>query len=520
MKHITGFWLALSLPLASLAAWSASSAQETGDPVLPDQVGPFSVDNVPNDVRRNVQRDPDRFLTTAIETLYKYNPSGTVTQGDVTRVDRANDARTRASNLVAFLSFDLNGDGFVTPEEADETKGVRSPRERATLDTAFLKSDADGDKTLTVSEMTAYLESDGTKRTRRRSNQPDPMMFDINGDAIVTTKEVVEAIGKIAEMPVLSDAEIRAQALAEQRGESALGCVLPAASAKAEVVVVSGYEGGGVSTVAVGGLDRETSVGTLNIEPGTSPLYIFATALDPIVWKLEGATERVEKFVVQPTRTKDHAGAAVAGLPAGKVAFVPPMACGSFVTNSKDAKTAVLKAKVSVALDRSVSALVANYHISQLGVPSGTKPEKGSRPSGHGMVVETGGSTYLLSGGKPVLLDSGKGSSAARDLDRYYTDGIIQIDLKSLVSPSPVEAYDVLPQQAGLIQLLSDGSLKVTPDGYYAIEKDIPRFPAGLNGGHSVKFLLRKGVKMPGGSAGHSTVLDEATGECIGVTCR
>ena len=113
MKHITGFWLALSLPLASLAAWSASSAQETGDPVLPDQVGPFSVDNVPNDVRRNVQRDPDRFLTTAIETLYKYNPSGTVTQGDVTRVDRANDARTRASNLVAFLSFDLNGDGFV-----------------------------------------------------------------------------------------------------------------------------------------------------------------------------------------------------------------------------------------------------------------------------------------------------------------------------------------------------------------------------------------------------------------------
>tara|TARA_R110000803_G_scaffold41374_2_gene88975 strand:+ start:1164 stop:2726 length:1563 start_codon:yes stop_codon:yes gene_type:complete len=520
MKRINRMWLALSLPLASLAAWSASSAQETRDAASSENAGPFSVDMVPNNVRQNVQRDPDRFLTSTIETLYTYNPSGTVTLADVARVDRANEARVRASSLVPFLSFDLNGDGLVTLEEADQTKGVRSPRERAALDTAFLTADADGNKTLSISEMVAYLESDANQRTRRRTSQPSPMLFDVNGDATVTPEEVAEAIGKIAEMPVLSAAEVRAKAVAEKRGDNVSACVLPAASSKADVVIVSGYEGGGVSTVAVGGLDRETSVGTLNIEAGTAPLYIFATAHDPVVWKLEGETQRVEKFVVQPTRTNGHAGAAVEGLPAGKVAFVPSMACGSYVTSEKDAKTAVLKARISGALGRSISGVAANYHISQLGVPSGNAPEKGSRRPGHGMLVETQGSTYLLSGGKPVLLDSGKGARAASDLRRYYADGIVQIDEKSLVSPSPVESYDVLPQQAGLVQLLSNGSLKMTPDGYYAIEKDIPRFPAGLSGGHSVKFLLRKGVKMPGGSPGHSTVLDEATGECLGVVCR
>jgi hypothetical protein len=44
--------------------------------------------------------------------------------------------------------------------------------------------------------------------------------------------------------------------------------------------------------------------------------------------------------------------------------------------------------------------------------------------------------------------------------------------------------------------------------------------PAGLHGGHSVCFILPKGVPTPTGDLGHSALFDLATGKCEGVTCR
>ncbi len=81
--------------------------------------------------------------------------------------------------------------------------------------------------------------------------------------------------------------------------------------------------------------------------------------------------------------------------------------------------------------------------------------------------------------------------------------------------------YDVLPQRLGLIQLIKTGAITTANDGFYRIVKPIARFPAGLNGGYRVNFLLAKGVPMPAGSAGHSDVWSEETGECLsGVLCR
>jgi hypothetical protein len=41
------------------------------------------------------------------------------------------------------------------------------------------------------------------------------------------------------------------------------------------------------------------------------------------------------------------------------------------------------------------------------------------------------------------------------------------------------------------------------------------RFPAGLSGAHSVRFILARGVPMPDGSPGHSTVISEETGQPV-----
>jgi hypothetical protein len=69
----------------------------------------------------------------------------------------------------------------------------------------------------------------------------------------------------------------------------------------------------------------------------------------------------------------------------------------------------------------------------------------------------------------------------------------------------------VLPEEAGLVQLVAAGDIARNRLGEYLIKKKI-RFPAGLYGGHSVKFLLLRGVPTPDGDPGHSVVISEETG--------
>lgn len=72
----------------------------------------------------------------------------------------------------------------------------------------------------------------------------------------------------------------------------------------------------------------------------------------------------------------------------------------------------------------------------------------------------------------------------------------------------------MLPQQAGLIQLVQQGALTQNSSGEFPIHRKI-RFPAGLAGAHSVKFLLLRGVPLPDGDPAHSEVVSEETGQPI-----
>ena len=81
--------------------------------------------------------------------------------------------------------------------------------------------------------------------------------------------------------------------------------------------------------------------------------------------------------------------------------------------------------------------------------------------------------------------------------------------------------YDVLPAEAGLIQLVEAGALTFVPEeAGYLINGPIPRIPAGLDGAHSVKFGLAEGVEKPKGTFNHSSLFDAATGECLEGQCK
>ena len=83
-----------------------------------------------------------------------------------------------------------------------------------------------------------------------------------------------------------------------------------------------------------------------------------------------------------------------------------------------------------------------------------------------------------------------------------------------MVASLPVERYQVLPEEAGLNQLMRAGKIAQDRGGEYLIKKKI-RFPADLTGAHSVKFLLLRGVPSPDGDSGHSEVISEETGKEI-----
>ena len=73
-------------------------------------------------------------------------------------------------------------------------------------------------------------------------------------------------------------------------------------------------------------------------------------------------------------------------------------------------------------------------------------------------------------------------------------------------------AYDVLPEEAGLVQLMREGAITRLEDGYMLIQRAIPRLPAGMRGGPLSRFMLGKGVPEPAGSDPFTCIVSEETG--------
>src|SRR5664279_1734894 len=94
---------------------------------------------------------------------------------------------------------------------------------------------------------------------------------------------------------------------------------------------------------------------------------------------------------------------------------------------------------------------------------------------------------------------------------RIHPGGLVEIDPRTVVASQPVERYDMMPEEAGLTQLEQDGAISRNSLGEFLVHKKI-RFPAGLHGGHLVRFRIQKGALMPEGDPGHSCVIVEETG--------
>lgn len=420
--------------------------------------------------------------------------------------------------IIRLLGADSNGDGRITIAEAESrakalaqsdgeppaptslvlrfeqmillkaaNRDVLSVKE---LDDAaatfFLALDADKDSRISIAEITSY------------SRQA------------VSSTEPVE--------------KLKTQLENQQEADLRAVCPMPKASENAKVILLAAYESDAVSTAAIGSQDFETRAGLVTVQPGDTPLYVIIATHRATIWRFVGAIDRIEHVTLTSNSTlrQNMLGevslAGATGLPRDRVTFLKPR-CLSYFSETPSVRAAKATAFIRKQVGKPPEVAASRYKVSGFVVPSGEirSVEPSGRPT---LLIHKPAGTLTIEGGANVIVQAGA-SDLARDVARSYPGGVVEIDPAAVVASHPVERYEVLPANAGLLQLIQNGALTRNKSGEYLIKEKM-RFPAGLQGARSTKFLLLRGVPEPDGDPGHSCVVVEETGEPLraGGSCR
>ncbi len=356
----------------------------------------------------------------------------------------------------------------------------------------------------------------------RHSDQFEMMMsFDFDQDGQVTLPEIASIISALD-----TNGAMNSNPTARQNNRSTALCNVPKPAENAEVVFLSGYKGEALTTLAVSGQEKATTVGTVTIHKGDKPLYIFASASGSVVWQFKGDTERIQQLVIQAHAESGSSGAAVAGVAGDKIEFIQIGAClGGYVTKRNAKEDAKIEALANW-LGRKFDHIVVDYKIVDFQVPPGVEASVVAhleRPYEKPIHFTLGGRSYQLTSkgmslqGAPELAlpKDRSGLGPMRSLLRFYPGGLLPLEPNEVYSPTKVRHYTILPEHAGILQLMAEGKVVQEQGNTYRITKPISHFPGGLSGSHSVTFILAKDIPMPAGSPGHSTVKSEETGKCL-----
>lgn len=448
-------------------------------------------------------------------------------RADVDLAAQVEQAQKRGAILGRALAYDLDNDGVVTADEVARVAAYQSQRNDAskerqqkfveTMVAQTMLADRDGDGKLTMAEM-LQSDADTAKPNRRTEFALQLLELDQDRDGTLSEDEAAEAArrafrtadydgdGQLSaeEVKLLAPARRLAQAL---RG--AKPCDLPAAGDSDQVVVFGAYNGGYQPNVTVAGQDVQTSLMKLEIEPGNTPLYLVIEAQFPTIWQLTGAVERVARAVVLPgySGAKDGrspgGGAGLIGLPREKITFLPAGSCGKPYHDPEGEQAQVRARVVERLTGHAPVAALGTYSAWTVRLPSGQVAEDKPTQRARG----TEGNDIIILTPEPRIPEEERKWKGHED-SYGNAANLIDVDPADVISPLPAEVYQVLPHQYGLRQLVEEGKLERTKDGYRIVQA-IPRFPPGLTGAHYTTFILPQGMPMPAGDSGHSKIILE-----------
>jgi Ca2+-binding EF-hand superfamily protein len=459
------------------------------------------------------------------------NSDAVVSNADLEQQRILNAASDRAHAIRELLRYDLDGDGVVTRAEVVQVETQRKrlearedprlpgilPHEAQILQRidqaadSTMRADLNKDGRIDWLEMLAFAKQASIGSIA--SYEPTYRMimsFDEDGDGAVTidefdraaervfraidvdkdgtlSKEEIDAFRRrIGRVDQHSDSMMRAERrMHERQAKRRQDCALPPASADATVLLLDAHSADALSTATIGAQWIETEAGSIDIEPGTGSLYIVIASHNPVIWQLYGAVDRIERLVLAGGRTGPNESPeetpliGATGVPPERIVFLGQPGCMAF-------------------------------HAGPSVLGSQAAPEAVRRQTGREPVIL-----------KPRKQDAANAATLPDRMRRLHPGGIAEIDPRTVVASRPVERYEVMPQEAGLIQLEQDGAITRNSLGEFLVHKKI-RFPAGLYGAQLVRFRIQKGTPMPEGDPGRSCVIVEDTGMTLynGATCH
>ncbi|MCV9940616.1 EF-hand domain-containing protein [Boseaceae bacterium BT-24-1] len=539
-------FLVTASALTALSSAFAQQAAPTRTPpsILTSQTRPGSTLNDVLTTSRRVFRELDA------------NSDGALSRGDAEIHESMARANSRSDAAGRIMRYDLDGDGSVTQGEVNSRlRYDRRQRDEANAQAAeqanieaelrrVLAADTDQDGRVTWQEaLNSWAAGpNALAQTTQGSsaNIREILAFAGKSDGALNAAEFVELFTQLFQTTdtdgngTLSQEEFaRAQQQVQERtrldqiAKARADCVMPKASNAAKVVLLSGYEARGLSTATIGSQEVTVRTGQITIDSGAEPLYLVVLSSSPVIWRFDGAIERIERVVLgsnahQPNTSagkKPLAGAT--GVPDNKIQFLPRSDCLHYFSEAPSTSAATTTALVRNDTGKEPT-VAARYGVSSFSAPSGvTTPQQNAagaeRPA---LIIQKQSGILKVEGDANVVIQAGP-VNLVSEVNRFFPDGVIKIDPTAVVATAKVEPYEVLPSQAGLLQLVNSGALEQR-GGEFHIKQKI-RFPAGLYGAHSARFLLLRGVPLPDGTAGHSCVISEETGQPIaksGATCR
>jgi hypothetical protein len=471
---------------------------------------------------RVLQRQQD-VLPQLISELFRIAPSGQLNEESLAFTVKSQRAQNRAQRLREALVYDLNGDLAIDHEEAQQLRAYVVGRDLQRFETMFAVADTDGDGVISVDELGLFGAHGLDEITVDQLDRYDLLQMDVNDDGVITVQDLVAMVAYLEADTTLADPTI-----VRTRETSSIPCELPTPSQEAEFIFLTTRGGSSLSSVTIAGLDKETEVMSIFIEEGEQPIFLVSSIDRTTIVVFWGATERVEHYVGAYRRD----GIGIVGLDPAKTTLVPSAGCvPTYVSNGDSGGARMAAVRLEQKIGDEVDRLVAASSIGHVALPSGELrrtiqiPSADQRPRERPLaiqrVTENGIETV------PVAPMDEAAQAVVPSLMRFSESGITFVPASLVEASSEVLEYDVMPREAGLLQLVTAGKLEATTSGRsgqaaYRIVAPIPRFPAGLSGSHSVMFFLAEGVPMPAGSPAHSPVFLEETGECLGnsVLCR
>ncbi len=506
-----------------------------------------------------------------------------LTQDGLAQMKQAALIRARREQLSRFVRYDRNLDAQVTFEEVEATfseeqrdrpidprldqRRVKEQILRRQEDRLkpFRELDTNKDQVLSYQEMgtlSPQKERDATDRQTSQYQQYlelDPntdgqltpqelekqalavfALYDKNGDGYVSAEEQ-ETYVKVMKMYGLSDLT------------SDSSCTLEPVSKDLTLLGIGMHQGLALSTVTAAGQEQETVAVNVNVQDDKTPFYLVVSSYYPVIWRFTGHTDAIKHIAVSSMHqnANQKSGSGVTGIRKDRVTFLsaqcfPYLRDGSRIMSAYG-KIRVLMGRFPDAVrigENSRDIAISQGDVSFSALPTG-EPDSSVEPASGAGEQPSGGSSgsddpverwnklhqqrvkvsgWSAESKNPYKISTPKGYDAELwgIFIKHYPAGIAEIDAAEVVSDMPAERYQVLPQMAGLVKLVAEGALVKISKREFLIVRDIPRFPAGLNGGHSAKFVVASGVKVPEGSPGHSCVMMEETGEVVdkGVGCR